>query len=330
LTSGSVVNTLSHVSESTLTGGNVRKREYETIYVEFDGPVARLVLNRPEKLNAYNVQMAYEVRQACDEIEQDVESRVLIVKGAGRAFSAGNDLTPGPVRASRFVPEGLPVPHQIRDSGQSVYATWEYFRYIVETWHGFWTMRKPTIAQVHGYCLAGAVMIAMECDIVVASEGCQIGQPELRAQGTAPDIALWPFSIGLRRTKELLFTGYNLTGRDAAEWGMINHAVPAKELEPFVEKLAGTVANMRPELLHYYKSMTNRVADRMGLREMIDIGTDINTLVSAVGTQSAFLENANDEGLRRALDRRDQPFGGQLMPDWLIHSRAPGAAEPVK
>ena len=308
----------------------MRIERFETIYVEYDGPVARLVLNRPEKLNAYNIQMAFETRKALAQIEEDQESRVLIVKGAGRAFSAGNDLTPGPVRASRHVPEGLPVPRRIIGSGDSVYSTWEYFRYIVETWRGFWTLRKPTIAQVHGYCLAGAVMIAMECDIVVASESCQIGQPELRAQGTAPDVALWPFTIGIRRTKELLFTGYNLTGRTAADWGMINHAVPAAELEEFVEQLARTIANMRPELLHYYKSMTNRVADRMGMQDMVEFGTDINTLVSTLGTQTSFLGHANEEGLRSALAERDRPFGGQMMPEWLVKGRAPGAITPTQ
>lgn len=296
----------------------MRVIDYETVSLELDGAVARLVLNRPEKLNAYNIQMAYEIRQACDEVERDPASRVLIVKGAGRAFCAGNDLTPTDRNATRFVRPDADIPATIVH--EDVYSTWEYFRYAVESFHRFWTLTKPTIAQLHGYCLAGGIMIAMECDLVVASEDCQIGQPELRAQGTAADMALWPFTIGLRRTKELLFTGYSLRGRDAAAWGMINHAVRASELEAFVEALAATIANMRPELLRYYKQMTNRVGDRMGFRDMIDIGTDINTLVSAVGTQGDFRSVSRTDGLRSALRERDEPYGGQLIPDWLLHS----------
>jgi enoyl-CoA hydratase len=294
----------------------LRTKEYETIYLEFDGRIARLILNRPEKLNAYNIQMAYEIRQACDEVERDEESRVLIVKGAGRAFSAGNDLTPSSENATRFVLPEARVSDTIRQ--EHLYGTWEYFRYIIESFRRFWTLRKPTIAQLHGYALAGGIMIAMECDLVVASEDCQIGQPELRAQGTAADMALWPFTIGLRRTKELLFTGYSLRGKAAAEWGMINHAVPAAELDRFVEALASTIGNMRPELLHYYKSMTNRVADAMGMREMVELGTDINTLVSKLGTQGEFRDISRTNGLRTAISERDAPYGGQLMPDWLL------------
>jgi len=302
----------------------VRIREFSTIYVEYDGPIARLVLNRPEKLNAYNVQMAYEVRQACDEIEEDEESRVLIVKGAGRAFCAGNDLTPGPTNATRFVQADAAVPSPVTSEG--TYGTWVYFRYVIDSWRRFWTLRKPTIAQLHGYCLAGGIMIAMECDLVVATTECQIGQPELRAQGTAADMALWPFTMGFRRTKELLFTGYSLKGQAAADWGMINHAVPADEIDDFVEALARSISNMRPELLHYYKSMTNRVADRMGMQDMVETGSDINTLVSTLGTQGAFRERSNMEGLRRALAARDEPYGGQLIPEWMLNGSSPGRA----
>jgi enoyl-CoA hydratase len=301
--------------------------EFRVIDLDISGPVARLTLNRPEKLNAYNIQMAYEVRQACDIVEQSEHCRVMIVRGAGRAFCAGNDLTPGgDVPANRRVSDDVHVPPAVRNM-DSNYNTNQYFRYVVDSWRRFWEMPKPTIAQIHGYCLAGGISIAMQCDLVVAASNCQIGQPELRGQGTANDMAMWPFTVGLRRAKELLFTGYTVSGETAAEWGMINYSFPADQLEERVETMAATIANMRPELLHYYKSMVNRVGDRMGVRDMIEVGSDMNAMVSAIG-QRGFREVSNEQGLKTALAWRDEPFGGQRMPDEWLHGRVSQSNEP--
>ena len=139
---------------------------------------------------------------------------------------------------------------------------------------------------------------------MIASEDCQIGQPEARAQGTAANFALWPYTIGLRRTKELLFTGYTIDGITAESWGMINHAVPADMLTERVESMADAISNVQPELLHYYKSAVNRVGDSMGLTLMTEIGIDTEALIGTEGFGAGFAEIAKERGLRAALEDR--------------------------
>ncbi|MBI4233737.1 MAG: enoyl-CoA hydratase/isomerase family protein [Chloroflexi bacterium] len=264
---------------------------YPTVIVELEGRVARIILNRPEKLNAINSQLATDVGKALQDIDADEESRVVIVKGTGRAFSAGADLTPSDQRP----------------------AQWRHFLRIQRSvWPQLWYFRKPTISQVHGYCLAAGCSVALMCDLSVAAEDALIGQPEARAQGLIPDQGLWPFTIGPRRTKWLVFTGDVITGKEAEAMGMINKAVPADELEEYVEWLANRIAQMDMEMLSYHKQTINACYDIMGLPAMIHTGRLYWTLAQFAEVGDEFRRVAKEHGLRAAIAQRDAPFGGTM------------------
>src|SRR3972149_1659714 len=183
------------------------------IYEKAEDRVFRITLNRPEKLNAMNGQMLAELDQAFDAFEGAPDASVLIVRGAGRAFCTGYDL--GPLAGG---------------GGFTVTQDRWNLRKIVDRWQRLWSLPKPTIAQVHGYCLAGALELIGHCDLVFASGDAAFGHPAARSLGVLPTLAMWPYLIGMRKTKEFLFTGDSMTAAEALESGLINRVYPAQRL----------------------------------------------------------------------------------------------------
>jgi len=150
---------------------------YETvIYEKVEDKIFRLTLNRPEKLNALSQKLLAELDQVMDEYSTDPEASVLIIRGAGRAFSAGYDLQGTQHPGSTFT---------VTNDRLGLHRT-------IERWQRLWTLPKPTIAQVHGFCLAGGTEFIGHCDIVFASEDAQFGHPAGRALGILPTLSMWP------------------------------------------------------------------------------------------------------------------------------------------
>lgn len=276
-----------------------------TILLEFEGKIARLILNRPEKLNAINDDLTRDVQKALDILAIDEETSVVIVKGAGRAFCSGADMTPSP-----------PLPGEAPRGPRTNYQTWRWLRWMHGTWMRFMDLPQVFIAQIHGYCLAAGIMPGMYSDLVVAADDAEIGMPEARLQGITSEIGFFPETVGMRRAKELLFTGYTVTGKRAEDWGMINKSVPAEKLEEYTEWLAGVVSSTPLPLLSYYKSVVNRHFESAGLRASIWSGIDGQTMISASGASAGFGEIAREKGLKEALQWRDAPFGGQKYPQF--------------
>src|SRR5580700_8161618 len=173
---------------------------YETlIYEQVEEKIFRLTLNRPEKLNALSPKLLGEFDQVLNEFESDRDASVLIVRGAGRAFCAGYDL------------QGTQQP----GSGFTVSSDRINLHKIIERWQRLWAIGKPTIAQVHGYCLAGATELAGHCDLVFASDDAQFGHPAGRSLGILPTLSMWPVLMGPRKTKEYFFTGDYMPAKEA-------------------------------------------------------------------------------------------------------------------
>ena len=205
-------------------------KDYELIaidYVGTDDRVARITLNRPDKMNALSQELMYELDDALHILEAREDIRVIIVRGAGRTFSAGYDLAaPRGSDAiarqfNREDPQGRRLAMNIRSGMQQITDIHMYF----------WNMAKITIAQVHGFALAGGCELAMMADLVVAADDAQLGHPGLRGLGTSRTGVIWPMVIGMRKAKELYYTGENVSGKEAEEMGMINYAWPMDELE---------------------------------------------------------------------------------------------------
>lgn len=260
--------------------------ELETLIYEHLGEgVARLTLNRPEKLNAMSPQLLSELDRVLDTFERDAEAAVLIIRGAGRAFCTGFDITPRP--------EGGGL-------GEfSVTTDRLGLKKIIERWQRLWSLAKPTIAQVHGYCLAGATELVGHCDIVIAAEDAQFGHPAGRALGVIPTLSLWPYLIGMRKTKELLFTGDLLSAQEALEWGLINRVVPRERLDEETLAFARRVAMVPLDLLTLHKAAVNRFFEIMGLRAAEQSAADIDVIAHQTPAVKQWSKASRGKGLRQ-------------------------------
>ena len=283
--------------------------EYENVLMDragTDDRVGIITLNRPEKLNALSQELLYAFDAALHDMEADHTIRVIVVKGAGRAFSAGYDLTPSQktgadavVRRHRGVDDkGRRLLMGIRTGMQQITDIHMYF----------WNMAKVTIAQVHGYAVAGGCEMAMMADLVVAADDAQLGHPGLRGLGTSRTGVIWPLVIGMRKAKELYYTGENVTGTEAEEIGMINYAWPKEELEDRTLAFADRLANISADHLAILKVNMNRFYENMGIYSSVRSSTDLDAAGQFTEFSYDWQEKMREEGLKDALQWRDGPY----------------------
>ncbi len=266
---------------------------YETlIYEKVEDKIFRVTLNRPEKLNALSQKLLKELEAVMDEFEQDPEASVLVIRGAGRAFSAGYDLQGTQHPGSTFT---------VTNDRIGLHKT-------IERWQRLWTLNKPTIAQVHGYCLAGATEFVGHCDIVFASEDAQFGHPAGRALGILPTLSMWPLLMGPRKTKEYLFTGDLMGAKEALEWHLVNRVFPKDKLEEATLDYARRVAMVPAELLMLHKAAVNRFYDILGVRAAEQSSADLDVIAHQTETVRNWMKASRERGLKQALSERDRPF----------------------
>ena len=203
---------------------------YENLLVDIDGPVATITLNRPEKLNAISQGLRDDLEAALRELNPGDAVRVIRLKAAGRAFCAGYDLTPER-GALNWRPNQRTGDNAWQLGESRIALDREGLRQSVDRWLWMWSYRKPIVAQVHGWCLAGGGEMIGACDIVFAAQDARFGHPAGRAIGIPPTLGMWPIKIGLLKTKELLFSGDTIDGVEAERLGMINRALPLDELD---------------------------------------------------------------------------------------------------
>jgi enoyl-CoA hydratase len=267
---------------------------YETIiYEKVEDKVLRLTLNRPEKLNAMSPKLLGELDRALDEFESDRDASVLVIRGAGRAFCAGYDLA-------------APA-----EGGGGPFTTTEdrwALKKLVERWQRLWSLPKPTIAQVHGYCLAGATELAGHCDIVFAAQDAQFGHPAGRSLGVIPTLSMWPYLIGMRRTKEFLFTGDSLTAAQALEYGLVNRVCSIDRLEAETLAYARRVAQVPLDMLTLHKAATNRFFELMGVYAAEKSASEFDAIAHQTATAKAETRKMRERGLKQALAERDSSF----------------------
>jgi enoyl-CoA hydratase len=219
--------------------------------------VAVIVLNRPEKLNAFDLPMYEEICRAFQRAEDDPVVRVIVIRGEGRAFCSGRDFT-----YSAELQEGEDA------------SAWRR-RYKL---FSRWTIAnsKPTIALVQGYALGGGGSLAVGCDITVAAEGTKFGYPETR-HGIASKTMLWAWALGPKRAKEIVTTGRTLGAREGLSAGLVNHVVPGDELIEFGMALAGDIAALPfgvPEIMKRHCNYAYRDMLRVTFQDRIfDVDT---------------------------------------------------------
>jgi enoyl-CoA hydratase len=263
------------------------------ITVERDDAVAILTFNRPEVLNAFNNALMHESLEAMAALNRDEGVRAIVVRGAGRAFSAGFDLKASAERRMDDV------------------SDWErqmklQFDFIMQ----FWDSPKPTIACVHGFCLAGAFEAMLACDVTVAAEGTRFGEPEVRF-GTGIVAMLLPWITGPKQAKELLLTGDDrIDATDAHRLGIVNHVVPAGEEFTRSMALARTMARAAERSVRLTKRAINQTYETMGLRAALQASLDIDVLLNAGDSpeKAEFARIRSEQGVKAAIAWRDARF----------------------
>jgi enoyl-CoA hydratase len=179
---------------------------------------------------------------------------------------------------------------------------------MVDRWLWMWSYRKPIVAQVQGYCLAGGGELVGACDIVFAAEDARFGHPASRALGIPPTLGMWPAKIGMLKTKELLFTGDMIDGREAERIGMVNRAVPVDRLDDEAMAFCKRIAQLPLDALSVHKHVTNRWFEIAGLRTAAAEGAEFDAIYHETPAAKEFNRLAGEQGLKSALAWRDDPF----------------------
>ena len=263
------------------------------------GAVAFITLNRPERLNAINRGLTAGLEEAVARANREPEIRVLVLRGAGRAFCAGYDLQTAPQAE---------VTAQERSGGWDATLDFRVMSENVRAFMSLWYSSKPAIAQVHGWCVGGGTDLALCADLIFMADDARIGYPPSRIWGT-PTTCMWVYRLGLEHAKRLMLTGEALDGREAERLGLVSRAVPAeqlaREVEAFAEKLATTPTNQ----LMMTKLLVNQAYENMGLRTTQILGTFLDGIARHTPEGLAWRELAVREGFQEAVRRRDEPWG---------------------
>lgn len=277
--------------------------DYKTLICDrygTDDRIGRITLSRPEKLNALSAELLSELETALKEMALDDSIRVIVWRGSGRGFGAGYDLSPpSPSQNSRPKPATRPSPLTAERLDLQEGARRQMF---------IFNLPKVIIAQVHGYCLAGSCEYAMMADLIIAAEDAKIGHPGIRGIGHPRNSCIWPLVIGMRKAKELMYTGDAISGIEAAQIGMVNKAVPAEKLEEEVTYLAERIANQSADALAVHKEAMNRWYQGMGMEASIMSATEYDYVYHHTQSAREFFKKMREEGPKEAFAWRDTPY----------------------
>jgi len=272
---------------------------FETIDYSSDNAIGRIVLNRPQRLNAINARMTSDLQDAVRQATDDPSTKVIVLSGAGRAFCAGYDLDWGT---------------KAEDATQrSMSGNWDPVRdYLgmsrnVRAFMSLWECPKPVIAQVHGWCVGGGTDMALCSDLIYMAEDAKIGYPPARVWGE-PTTVMWIYRLGLEHAKRLMLSGESLTGVEAERLSLASKAVPEDNLAETVDEMARKLATIPSNQLAMSKLLVNQAFENMGLRTTQMIGTVFDGIARHTPEGVDWRDLAMKEGFREAVRRRDAPF----------------------
>jgi len=265
------------------------------VLIEDIGPVRRLTMNRPRALNALSARLIAALSTAFRDAGHDPGVSVIVLRGSGRAFCAGYDLTEdasgGALDARRW--------HE--DLSHSTAAMLE----IVDN-------PKPVIAQVHSYCLAGGTDLMLACDLAVAADDAYFGYVDVRFGSGVVSMFL-PWVVGVRKAKELLFTGEDrIPADEALRIGLVNRVVPRERLDDDTLALAEEIAKNEPFVVQTSKRAANRAWDVAGFRAAMAANTELDVMIETANlpARDEFRRITQEQGLKAAIAWRDARFRG--------------------
>ncbi len=267
----------------------------ETLRIEDAAGVRHVVLTRAAEYNTITPALRDELAEAIDDADADAQIRVILLRAEGPAFCAGYGLdwsTQGPVEDVEW--------DSVRDM--------RMMSRFVDTYMKLWYARKPTIACVQGWCIAGGTDMVLCCDLIVAGRSAVFGYPPSRVWGT-PTTAMWVYRMGLERAKRYLLTGDEIGAEEAARIGLILECVPDAELLDHATALAERMARLPTSQLVMLKLLCNQTVENMGMYSTRLLGTLFDGIARHTREGKEFVRRAQEVGWRQAVRERDDPFG---------------------
>jgi len=276
---------------------------FQTLSYETAGRIARITLNRPERLNAIDEKMPGEIRTAVERANADDGIHVIVLAGAGRGFCSGYDL--------KAFAETKGENPGVQSMPWDPMVDYRFMKQCTDDFFSLWRSYKPVICKVHGYAVAGGSDIALCADIVIMAEDAKIGYPPARVWG-CPTTAMWVFRIGAEKAKRMLLTGDLVDGRKAKEMGLVYDAVPAAELDAAVDALAARMAGVPKKQLMMQKLMINQAYENMGLASTQMIATLFDGITRHSPEGMWFKAYSEQHGFHEAVRLRDsgEPIPG--------------------
>ncbi|MBI4990070.1 MAG: crotonase/enoyl-CoA hydratase family protein [Rhodocyclales bacterium] len=276
---------------------------FATLLYETAGRIARITLNRPERLNAIDEKMPGEIRAAVERANADDGIHVIVLQGAGRGFCSGYDL--------KAFAEAEGENPGVQSMPWDPMVDYRFMKQCTDDFFSLWRSYKPVICKVHGYAVAGGSDIALCADIVIMAEDAKIGYPPARVWG-CPTTAMWVFRIGAEKAKRMLLTGDLVDGRTAKEMGLVYDAVPAAALDAAVDALAQRMAGVPKNQLMMQKLMINQAYENMGLGTTQMIATLFDGITRHSPEGMWFKAYSEEHGFHEAVRLRDsgEPIPG--------------------
>ena len=275
----------------------------KTLRTETADGVRHIVLTRAAEYNTITPALRDELGLAIDDADADHDVRVILLRAEGPAFCAGYGLdwsTAAQADEAKRIAGGGRVWDSVAD--------YRMMKTFVDTYLKLWYAQKPTIAAVHGWCIAGGTDMVLCADMIVAGESASFGYPPARVWGT-PTTAMWVYRLGLERAKRYLLTGDEIPARKAAELGLILEVVPDDVLLSHALELARRMARLPVNQLIMLKLLCNQTAEHMGMASTRLIGTLFDGVARHTQEGLDFVRRAEDVGFRTAVRERDDPFG---------------------
>jgi enoyl-CoA hydratase len=296
-----------------------RTATYPTLTYEVTGRIARITFNRPERGNAITPDTPLDLAHAVERADLDPQVHVMVVSGRGTGFCGGYDLSifaeRDMARATGELPrDGTLLDPVAQARNHDPARAWDPmvdYAMMSRFNRGFASLlhaTKPTVAKLHGFCVAGGTDIALYADQIVAAADTKIGYPPTRVWGV-PAAGMWAHRLGDQRAKRLLFTGDTITGAEAAEWGLAVEAPPPEELDERTEILLERIARMPLNQLMMTKLALNTALFAQGVGTSAMISTVFDGIARHTREGHGFVARAAEAGFREAVRERDEPFG---------------------
>ncbi|WP_177194701.1 enoyl-CoA hydratase/isomerase family protein [Alteribacillus iranensis] len=272
-------------------------KKYETVDYEVKGNVAIVTMDRPKQINSINKQITIDVKAALDEADKNKEVHAVILTGAGNNFSAGVDLK-----------EVFDMPSPIGEEPSEVWR--DHLEDMLTVSLKMWNLRMPVIAAVDGYALGGAADWVLSADVAIASDKVTFGEPEIRF-GAAPPTLMMPWVLGMRKAKELLYTGDSVDAEEGHRIGVFNRVVPQEDLMEESLAMAEKMAKIPPSALKITKTTINKIYEMMNIRESLDYNLEAAISMFFLNTErevSDVGQAIKTEGLKKFLQEANKDF----------------------